>query len=287
MVSDWYRPYRNGKRDTEIMNQLKPLKARIKDIKMEAEDVKTYTLSIEGSFAAIPGQFNMVGYPGVGEAPISFSSIVHNKSFEHTIKAVGRVTGFLNGLKKWDKLLIRGPYGRGWPVNNAKGRDILLIAGGVGLAPIRPVVQMILDKRELFGDVSLIYGARNEKHALFMNEFDKWRKGISLHLTVDEVAQASAWKHNVGLVTDLLDMLRIKPDNTVAFVCGPEIMMRFICRGLLMMGIAQSSVYVSLERRMKCGIAHCGHCQHFGLFVCKDGPVFSYKEVCGLPDGLL
>ncbi len=287
MVSDWYRPYRNGKRDTEIMNQLKPLKARIKDIKLEAEDVKTYTLSIEGSFAAIPGQFNMVGYPGVGEAPISFSSIVRDKCFEHTIKTVGRVTGFLNGLKKGDKLLIRGPYGRGWPVNNAKGRDILLIAGGVGLAPIRPVVQMILDKRELFGDVSLIYGARNEKNALFMNEFDKWGKGISLHLTVDEVAQASAWKHNVGLVTDLLDMLRIKPDNTVAFVCGPEIMMRFICRGLLMMGIAQSSVYVSLERRMKCGIAHCGHCQHFGLFVCKDGPVFSYKEVSGLPDGLL
>ena len=287
MVSDWYRPYRNGKRDTEIMNQLKPLKARIKDIKMEAEDVKTYTLSIEGSFAAIPGQFNMVGYPGVGEAPVSFSSIVRKKCFEHTIKTVGRVTGFLNGLKKGDKLLIRGPYGRGWPVNNAKGRDILLIAGGVGLAPIRPVIQMILDKRELFGDVSLIYGARNEKNALFMNEFDKWGKGISLHLTVDEVAQASAWKHNVGLVTDLLDMLRIKPDNTVAFVCGPEIMMRFICRGLLMMGIAQSSVYVSLERRMKCGIAHCGHCQHFGLFVCKDGPVFSYKEVRGLPDGLL
>jgi NAD(P)H-flavin reductase len=287
MVSDWYRPYRNGKRDTEIMNQLKPLKARIKDIKLEAEDIKTYTLSIEGSFAAIPGQFNMVGYPGVGEAPISFSSIVRDKCFEHTIKTVGRVTGLLNGLKKGDKLLIRGPYGRGWPVNNAKGRDILLIAGGVGLAPIRPVVQMILDKRELFGDVSLIYGARNEKNALFMNEFDKWGEGISLHLTVDEVAQASAWKHNVGLVTDLLDMLRIKPDNTVAFVCGPEIMMRFICRGLLMMGIAQSSVYVSLERRMKCGIAHCGHCQHFGLFVCKDGPVFSYKEVRGLPDGLL
>lgn len=280
------------------MNQLKPLKARIKDIKLEAEDVKTYTLSTEGSFAAIPGQFNMVGYPGVGEAPISFSSIVRNKSFEHTIKTVGRVTGLLNGLKKGDKLLIRGPYGRGWPVNKAQGKDILLVAGGVGLAPIRPVVQMILDKRELFGDVSLIYGARNEKHALFMNEFDKWGKGISLHLTVDEVihppispltkgGSKGGWKHNVGLLTDLLDMLRIKPDNTVAFVCGPEIMMRFICRGLLMMGIAQSSVYVSLERRMKCGIAHCGHCQHYGLFVCKDGPVFSYKEVRGLPDGLL
>lgn len=287
MVSDWYRPYRNGKRDTEIMNQLKPLKARIKDIKLEAEDVKTYTLSIEGSFAAIPGQFNMVGYPGVGEAPISFSSIVRNKSFEHTIKAVGRVTGFIDNLKKKDTVFIRGPYGRGWPMDEAINNDIILIAGGVGLAPIRPLVQMILEEREKFGDVSLLYGARNEKNLLFMDEFRKWGKSISLYLTVDEVLRPKAWKIQVGLVTELLDKIKINPSHTFAFVCGPEIMMRFICSSLLMNGIPQSRIYVSLERRMKCGVAHCGHCQHFGLFVCKDGPVFSYKEVKGLPDGLL
>lgn len=281
------------------MNQLKPVKARIKDIKLEAEGVKTYNLTIEGSFVAAPGQFNMVGYPGVGEAPVSLSSVVSKGCFEHTIKAVGRVTNFLNRLKKGDELLIRGPYGRGWPLNEAQGKDILLVAGGVGLAPIRPALQVILDRRKLFGDVSLIYGARNEKNVLFMDEFDKWERGISLYLTVDEVSQhppisplgkggsKGGWKHNVGLVTELIDKIRIKPDSTFAFVCGPEIMMRFICRGLLMMGIAQSRLYVSLERRMKCGIAHCGHCQHFGLFVCKDGPVFSYRDVRGLPDGLL
>jgi sulfhydrogenase subunit gamma (sulfur reductase) len=277
------------------LNQLRPIKARIRDIKTEAEEVKTYNLSIKSSFAAIPGQFNLVGFPGVGESPISFSSVVRNGYFDHTIKAVGRVTRFLDGLKEGDELLLRGPYGKGWPLNITKGKDILLIAGGVGLAPLRPVVQEVLEKRELFGEVSLIYGARNEKNVLFMDEFDKWKKGVSLFLTVDELTQQppayppgkGVWKHNIGLVTDLLDEVKIKPDNTIAFVCGPEIMMRFICKGLLMMGLMQSSIYVSLERRMKCGIAHCGHCQHFGLFVCKDGPVFSYKDVRGLPDGLL
>lgn len=281
------------------MNPVKPIKAHIKDIQSEIEDVKTYTLSVDGSFAAVPGQFNMVGYPGVGEAPISFSSIVRSGCFEHTIKSVGRVTDFLDNFKKGDELLLRGPYGRGWPLNEAQGKDILLIAGGVGLAPIRPVIQTILNRRKSFGDVSLLYGARNEKNVLFMDEFDTWEDEISLYLTVDEVTQhppisplgkggsKGGWKHNVGLVTDLLDKVSIKPDNTFAFICGPEIMMRFICRRLLMMGIAQSRLYVSLERRMKCGIAHCGHCQHFGLFVCKDGPVFSYKGVRGLPDGML
>jgi sulfhydrogenase subunit gamma (sulfur reductase) len=280
------------------LNKLRPIRARIRDIKLEAEEVKTYNLSIKSSFAAIPGQFNLVGFPGVGESPISFSSVVRNGYFDHTIKAVGRVTRFLDGLKNGDELLLRGPYGKGWPLNITKGKDILLIAGGVGLAPLRPVVQEVLEKRGLFGEVSLIYGARNEKNVLFMDEFDKWKKGISLFLTVDEVTHPpkspltkggskGGWKHNIGLVTDLLDKVKIKPDNTIAFVCGPEIMMRFICKGLLMIGLMQSSIYVSLERRMKCGIAHCGHCQHFGLFVCKDGPVFSYKDVQGLPDGLL
>ncbi len=293
------------------MNQLKPIKAYIKDIKLEAEEVKTYTLIAEYSFVAKPGQFNMVGYPGVCEAPISLSSIVRNDCFEHTIKAVGRVTNFLNSLEKGDELHFRGPYGRGWPLNEARGRDILLIAGGVGLAPIRPVVQTTLNKRDLFNDVSLIYGARNEKNILFTNEFNGWEKGISLYLTVDEVLHhlpesplarrgsnpslfplskgesKGGWQYHIGLVTDLLDKIKINPDNTVAFVCGPEIMMRFICRGLIMMGIIPSRIYVSLERRMRCGIAHCGHCQHFGLFVCKDGPVFSYKEVKGLSDGVL
>ncbi len=270
-----------------MKNPLKPVKAIIKDIRPEAEGVKTYTLSAGDAFSPQPGQFNMVGYPGIGEAPISLSSILHEGYFEHTIKSVGKVTNFIDRFKKGDELFLRGPYGRGWPMKEAYVKDVLLIAGGVGLAPIRPVIQTILNQRKSFGNVDLICGARNERNMLFTDEFNIWEKGMNLHLTVDEVIQPGKWEYNAGLVTELLDKVKIKPERTVAFVCGPEIMMRFICSGLLMHKIPQSGIYVSLERRMKCGIAQCGHCQHSGLFVCKDGPVFSYKEVRGLPDGML
>ncbi len=269
------------------MNPLKPLRAKVDDVKTEAEGVKTYTLSTEFPFLAEPGQFNMIGYPGVGEAPISLSAIMQDGSFKHTIKSVGRVTDFLKDFKKGDELFFRGPYGRGWPVKKAEKKDILIVAGGVGLAPLRPVIQIVLNQRESFGDVSLICGARNEKNMLFMDEFSGWAEKTAIYLTVDEAIQPDRWKHHIGLVTDLIDRVKIKPERAIAFVCGPEIMMRFICRGLIMHGMSQSSLYVSLERRMKCGIAQCGHCQHSGLFVCKDGPVFSYKEVRGLPDGVL
>lgn len=269
------------------MNPIRPFTARISAIQTEIEGVKTYSFSLSAQFTARPGQFNMIGYPGVGEAPISFSKVPKNGVFEHTVRAVGRVTQFLAGLREGDELLLRGPYGKGWPMKKAEGKDILLIAGGVGLAPIRPVLQAILENRSLYGDVSLIYGARNEKNLLFMNALNIWSREIAVHLTVDEVINAKTWKHNVGLVTALLDKVKIRPEQAVSFICGPEIMMRFIARGLIMNGMGQGNLYVSMERRMKCGIGHCGHCQHYGLFVCKDGPVFSYDTVKGYPDGVL
>lgn len=269
------------------MNPFKPLIAKIKDIRLDAEDVRTYTLLTSEIFFPEPGQFNMIGYPGAGEAPISLSSISKDGCFDHTIRTAGRVTGFIERLKIGDEIFFRGPYGNGWPIKEAKGKNLILVAGGVGLAPIRSVIQWILKTRNSFGDVSLICGARNEKNMLFQDEFREWGKKIELHLTVDEVTDDGKWKHNTGLVTELLDKVKIRPERTAAFICGPEIMMRFICIGLLMRRIPPSEIYVSLERRMKCGIAQCGHCQHFGLFVCKDGPVFSYKDVRGLPDGTL
>jgi len=269
------------------MNPLKPSRAKIEDIKPEAEGVKTYTLSADFPFVAEPGQFNMVGYPGVGEAPISISAIMQNGCFIHTIKSVGRVTEFLDGFKKGDEIFFRGPYGKGWPVRKAEKKNLLIVAGGVGLAPLRPVVRVILDRRKSFGDVSLICGARNENNIIFGEELDEWAEQISVYLAIDKAVRPEKWKHHTGLVTDLFDRVKMEPEKTIAFICGPEIMMRFVCRGLMMRGVSPSSLYVSLERRMKCGIAQCGHCQHSGLFVCKDGPVFSYKEVRGLPDGML
>jgi NAD(P)H-flavin reductase len=272
------------------MNALKPLEAVIKDIKAEADGVKTYALKVKDGLyqGPAPGQFNMVGLPGVGEAPISVSSLFRDGCIEHTIKAVGRVTEFIERMGKGDALHIRGPYGRGWPVGEARGKDLLLVSGGVGLAPLRPVIQAVLNDRKGFGDVSLIYGARSERHTLYMDEYDGWQAGgVSLFITVDEPVEKAAWKYSVGLITGLLDGVGLHPENTVSFICGPEIMMRFIARGLLIKGIPPSGIYVSVERRMKCGVAQCGHCQHAGLFVCRDGPVFSYREVAGLPDGML
>ncbi|MEW6586563.1 MAG: FAD/NAD(P)-binding protein, partial [Nitrospirota bacterium] len=273
--------------DSEVMNPLVPVKARIEKIQPEIVQVKTYTVALEGPFAASPGQCNMVGYPGVGEAPISLSSLVQKNRFEHTIKAVGRVTRYLDGLRVGDYLFLRGPFGNGWPMHKAENLDILLIAGGIGLAPLRPVVREILNNRETYGEVNLIYGARNEDGLLFTNEYEDWRRSISIHLTVDEALRPKKWRNHIGLVTDLFDKITINPENTGAFICGPEIMMRFVCRALAFRRLPPSKIHVSMERRMKCGIGHCGHCQHYGLFVCKDGPVFSYDQVRGLPDGLL
>lgn len=271
------------------MNPLKPYTAVLKEVRDENSEVKTYTLKAGDGFpmSPLPGQFNMLGYPGIGEAPISFSAVGEDGEFQHTIRAVGMATRFLERMERGSEMLIRGPYGRGWPMDRARGKDLLLVAGGIGLAPLRPVIREIISKRNGFGKVSLLYGSRTEKDLLYMNEYSEWQKFLSFELTVDELVTRKPWKHHVGLITELLNSLAITMEQTLAFVCGPEMMMRFICRGLLLKGLPAADMYVSLERRMKCGIAQCGHCQHVGLFVCKDGPVFPYREVAGLYDGML
>jgi NAD(P)H-flavin reductase len=271
-----------------LKNPFEPVRAVISDIKSETADVKTYSVVLDRSLQKPkPGQFNMVGDAGVGEAPISFSSISSGSEFKHTIRAVGRATRFVNGLKEGDGLFVRGPYGTCWPVDKSVGKDILLIAGGVGLAPLRPVIYEILGRRASFGKVALVYGARRPADILFGDEMMTWGKYIEVLLTVDEVPAGAGWTYNTGLVTELLDNMSLVPERTMAFVCGPEIMMRFIARGLFLKGIFAPQVYVSLERRMKCGIGQCGHCQHGDKFVCKDGPVFMYNDVNMFPDGLL
>jgi NAD(P)H-flavin reductase len=274
------------------VNPFKPAWAVIKEIRKETADVKTYLLEPEDGLTAgpgpRPGQFSMLGYPGTGEAPVSFSSLSDEYGrVGHTIRAVGMVTNFLDRLEAGDSLLMRGPFGRGWPMEKARGKDILLIAGGVGLAPLRPVISEVIGKRDSFGKVSILIGARDETNLIFTAEYAQWSKSASVMLTVDELAGAGPWNHDVGLVTGLLNKAAIEAGRTICFVVGPEIMMRFVCRALLLKGLPPSALFVSLERRMKCGIAQCGHCQHAGYFVCKDGPVFSYGEVSGLMDGLL
>ena len=292
MVPHKDRSHRDGKRDPEesysLRSSLFPLRAEITAIKRETEGTKTYSLFLENSlYKAKPGQFNMVGYPGVGEAPISLSSNVTNGGFQHTIRAVGKVTKFIDRLKRGNEIYLRGPYGTWWPLESAVGKDIILAAGGLGLAPIRPAIQEIVRKRNSFGKVTLIYGARNPDSIPFRDEFNLWSNDLEVLSTVDEVPSHVKWDHSIGLVTQLLDKVALKLEKTFVFICGPEIMMLFISRGLFLRGFPPSRVFVSLERRMKCGIAQCGHCQHGGRFVCKDGPIFPHRDISRLPDGIL
>ncbi len=273
-------------------NSLRPFMARIVFKREETYDTCTYGLQLQENpgFSFLPGQFNMVGIPGVGEAPISFSSDSGEKNtFQHTIRVVGRVTQALAQLKVGDWLQIRGPYGRGWPLEDARGKNILVVAGGIGLAPLRGFLLQVWKNRNDFGKVIILYGARTPGDLLFKEELPRWRQrpNTELLLTVDEVPSLARWKEHRGVVTTLFDRVELSPDNTLALICGPEIMMRFVVVGLFQRGYSAARLYLSLERRMKCGVGQCGHCQIGPKYVCRDGPVFPYPEIRDFPDTLI
>ncbi|MEM2082736.1 MAG: FAD/NAD(P)-binding protein [Candidatus Bathyarchaeia archaeon] len=264
----------------------------IKGAKRQTPDVYTYSVSYPSGSNRLrrpfkPGQFIMISIPGVGEAPFSFSAWDDEEAiFETTIRTVGNVTSMLMRRGEGQRVWVRGPYGRGWPMEEAKGRDILIVAGGIGMAPLRPVVELVAKNRRSYGSLEILYGAKTPHDLLFADEFDSWREipDADLLLTVDSVPKEVEWDHGVGVVTTLFDRMRTEPNGSIVMTCGPEIMMKFVVKGLLAMGFQPKDLYLSLERRMKCGIAQCGHCQIGPKFVCRDGPVFPYSELKGLPD---
>lgn len=249
----------------------------------ETRDTFTFELRpsvSNGAFTFFPGQFNMLYVFGVGEIPISISGNPEKKgNLVHTTRAVGTVTKAMRRLRKGDTLGVRGPYGTSWPVRDAQGGDIIIVAGGIGIAPLRPVLYHVLAHRENYRSVTLLYGTRTPDDILYRGELEHWRARLDLdvHVTVDRAAPT--WKGSVGVVTTLIPRAPFDPVNTVAMVCGPEVMMRFTVQELQKRGIPDSKIFLSLERNMKCGIGLCGHCQYRELFVCKDGPVFSYGRV--------
>lgn len=272
-----------------MKNPYQPEKVAIKSIVPQTNDTKTYNVAfvdknIAKGYSFKPGQFNMITAFGFGEAPISISSDPEEKEIGHTVRKVGSVTEAMALMKTEATIGIRGPYGRGWPMEQLEGKDVLIIAGGIGLAPLRPVITQISKHREKFGQFEIIYGARTPADELFKNEYESWRRlpNTSVHLTVDRVPQGEKWNGSVGLVTKLLDNMNTKPKNSLILICGPEIMMKFIIKGLLEKGFLPEQIFVSMERRMKCGIGKCGNCQLGPKFVCKDGPVFTYKELSEL-----
>lgn len=281
-----------------MLNLYVPTKAVIEKIKTQTHDTKTFTIRPANGekFDFKPGQFNMVSLLGYGEAPISISSSPYNReTFDHTIRFVGSLTNTIEKYREGSIVGIRGPFGSSWPVEEAKGKNVLLVAGGIGLAPLRPFIMQMFHDRNSYGKIQILYGARGTCELLFTDEFDEWKKhpDTELDLTVDKLEEGEKWDNNVGVVTTLYEMTKAKmkdkidPANTIAVICGPEIMMRFAGRGLLERGFYMPQIYLSMERRMKCGVGKCGHCQIGSKFVCKDGPVFRYDEARELHDTIL
>ncbi len=232
------------------------------------------------AFTFLPGQFNMLYVYGVGEVPISISGDpADGKKLVHTTREVGTVTRAMRALKAGDTIGVRGPYGRPWPVEEVRGQDVVLITGGIGLAPLRPVIFYLLAHREDYGKIVLLYGARTPDDVLFRKDLERWRSRFDLetHLTVDRAT--GNWRGNVGVVTQLIGRSPFDPDNTAAMVCGPEIMMRFTMLELEKRGVSDEHIFLSMERNMKCGVGLCGHCQLGPSFVCKDGPVYSADQM--------
>jgi len=260
---------------------LAPALAEVVAVRPETGDTTSLTLRlVDGApFAFQPGQFNMLSLPGVGEAAISLSSNPEEpQTFTHTIRAVGTVTRRLVSLRPGDRLGIRGPFGTPWPVEAFRGQNILLVAGGIGLAPLRPVIYHVLHHRQDYGEVILLYGARTSTDLLYTEEYLRWEEGgIRVMVTVDRADRD--WKGAVGVVPLLFYQFRVDAAHTVVFTCGPEIMMRFVVYEAMARRIPSERLYLSLERNMKCGQALCGHCQLGPYFVCRDGPVFRFDRL--------
>jgi NAD(P)H-flavin reductase len=253
---------------------------RVADARRETSDTVTLHLVPPGGYAFRPGQFNMLSVPGVGEVPISVSGDpAAGDTVLHTIRDVGAVTHALCALRPGERAGVRGPYGTWWPVEEAAGGDLVIVAGGIGLPPLRPALHEALADRDRFGRIVLLYGARTPDDLLFPGELAAWRARFDLDVDVTVDAAAPGWRGNVGVVPGLLDHAAFDPAKTTAFVVGPEIMMRFTVRALLAAGVAADRVYLSAERNMQCAVALCGHCQLGPLIVCRDGPVFRYTTV--------
>jgi sulfite reductase subunit B len=227
-----------------------------------------------------PGQFVEISVMGVGEAPISISSSpTRDGTFQLAVRKVGDVTNTLHNLKEGAFVGVRGPFGNGFPLEALQGKDILLIAGGIGLFPLRSLVQYILDRRKDFGKVILLFGSRSPAERLFLDELDAWSKNphIEFQETVDR--GDATWKGNVGVITTLIPKVQFDPRKTMAVVVGPPVMYRFVIGELKKRDLADENIIMSLERRMKCGVGKCGHCQINGVYVCQEGPVFTLAQL--------
>jgi len=254
----------------------------IKKVRRETED--TFTVELDpregrSRFDFLPGQFNMLYVYGVGEVPISISGNPSGSTLVHTTRAVGNVTKAMAKLRRGDVIGVRGPFGTSWPVAEARNKDVVFVAGGIGLPPLRPALYEILSHRESYGKVVLLYGTRTPSDILFKDELEQWRARFDLEVFITVDRASAGWRGNVGVVTNLIHKAGFDSRNTLAMIVGPEVMMRFTALEFEKRGVNDNSIYLSMERNMKCGIGLCGHCQFGPVFICKDGPVFRYPQI--------
>lgn len=257
-----------------------PKVVRVRDYRSESHDVFTLTLEPPPDWTFRPGQFNMLYVFGVGEAAISVSGDpAETGEVVHTIRAVGSVTNALSRLRSGQALGVRGPFGSTWPIEATHGRDVVIVAGGIGLAPLRPVIYHMLRHRADYGRIVLLYGVRTPDDLLYAAELEQWQKqgGVQVLATVGQ--GSPSWTGSVGMVTTLFPRAEFDAERAIGLMCGPEVMMRFVQREFDKQGVGKDRLFVSLERNMQCAIGFCGHCQFGPNFVCMDGPVFRYDQI--------
>jgi NAD(P)H-flavin reductase len=265
------------------IDPMQPSFERVSRVRRDGADIWTLEIEQPDGFAFMPGQFNMLYALGVGEAAISISGDPAEPGrLIHTIRAVGKVSEALTRLKSGDTIGLRGPFGRGWPVDEAVGADVIVVAGGLGLAPLRPAIYRLLAERPRYGRVVLLYGTRSPADILFQHELESWRRRLDIDLEVTVDHAGGDWRGNVGVVTTVIPRAAFDPLHSVAFVCGPEVMMRFCVRELGRRGFPDDRIHLSMERTMKCAVGFCGHCQYGPSFICKDGPVLRYDRIRSL-----
>jgi anaerobic sulfite reductase subunit B len=256
-----------------------PKKAKITNYYRESPD--SFTITLDYKVKHEPGQFIQVTIPGIGEAPISICSN-SDKFIKLNIREVGNVTNALAKLKKGDFVFVRGPYGNGYPMGDIKGKELVVIGGGCGLAPLKGVLDYIETNKSMYSDVMLFLGFRSPDDILFKREIKNWHKIYNTNMTVDSVPKGSCYSGSVGYVTNLVNNAKFKSNNNVALLCGPPIMIKLVIEILNKKGFADNHIYISAERLMHCGIGKCGHCMIHGKYVCTDGPVFRYDQLKGI-----
>jgi len=274
----------NSTADLFKANPMTPSFNEIRRVIWETDD--TFTLLLDPphnngkGFSFVPGQFNMVYAFGIGESAISISSDpTKPNTLAHTIHRVGTVTSALSKVRRGDLIGIRGPFGRGWPLEEATGKDVCIAAGGIGLAPLRPVIYSLTRRRDEFGRIIILYGARSPLDLLYRVELEQWSKLPNTEVIITVDRSDWTWKGHIGVVTNLFSYIKMDSRETIAMVCGPEVMMKFTVEELQRRGLTPEQIYISMERNMKCGVGLCGHCQFGPKFICKDGPVFRLPEV--------